>query len=113
MNTSQSAHTLNDRIKREAQFSRESYQVLKRVKKLLPEQLKLIKNRFRTEHPAAKSERLALTHQDYQDAIDRYLKLLEESLRARTEWETHRMLLAARQSTRAYRMVVERLRGTE
>ncbi|SMF47203.1 hypothetical protein [Pseudobacteriovorax antillogorgiicola] len=102
MDIRQSHFLLKERIRTEARHSREAYQVVLRMKKLLPDSLKALKSCHRTGNSAAQAERLALTDPDYQTSIEEYLTIYQQGLESRIQWETHKMLLAARQSLQAF-----------
>lgn len=83
---------------------RETSQIVRRLKELLPERVRELKRRLRSRGKAASAERAALCSEDYLSAVNEYLSLLEQSQSARIQYETHRMLQQARQSTRLYQL---------
>jgi hypothetical protein len=93
-------HQLLETIRAHSMSAREGFQVARRLKQLLPEQLKGIKDKYRGNRKAAEAERLALIDPEYQKHVDDYLDLAFQASESRIVAETHRMLLEARQTAR-------------
>jgi len=91
-------------IRQESSGFREAGQIAHRMKELLPDQLKGLKRYHHRNCKAAVAERKALVDPEYRQSIDEYLNLIEQSQRCRIQYETHKMLLQARQSTRLYQL---------
>ena len=89
---------LHETIRRNGIESREIYQVSRRMKNLLPDSLSSLKREHRHGNSAARAERLASTDKEYLRLIEEYVDLYSKGLEARVQFETHRMLLSARQS---------------
>ena len=102
MDLKQSHFSLTEYIRRHSIQSRDAYQVIQRMKKLLPDNLKSLKAIHRSGNSAAKAERLAYTDKEYLNLIEEYLALYEKGLESRIQSETHRMLLSARQTLRSF-----------
>jgi len=84
--------------------SREQAQVTKRSKELLPTYLKQAQHRQRPQFKGAKALRNALNSDDYLKQVELYLDLLGQTVEARIQLETHRMLYQARQSLRRFHL---------
>ncbi|MFW7381183.1 MAG: hypothetical protein ACOH5I_20375 [Oligoflexus sp.] len=96
-------------IKQQGSHYRDAGQIARRMKDLLAEQLKNIKRQHHRNCKAAVAERQALVDPEYQEAVDEYLHIFEQSLRSRIQFETHKMLFQARQSNRLYHLAAARL----
>lgn len=102
MNVKQSHFTLTETIKQNSLESRDIHQVTKRMKKLLPDSLSSLKSVHRAGNSAARAERIAASDQEYLRMIDEYVDLYSKGLEARIQYETHKMLLSARQTMRFF-----------
>ena len=98
------AASLSHRIRSEGSLSGEFSQVARRLRDLLPQTLRLLKHQHRGNGKSARAERLALADTHYQRAIDEYVNMKGKALEARVQYDTHRMLLQARQSLRRYHL---------
>lgn len=96
-------------IKQESSGFREAGQIARRMKELLPDQLKGLKRHHHRNCKAAVAERKALVDPEYRHSIDEYLHLIEQTQRSRIQYETHKMLLQARQSNRLYHLVASQV----
>ena len=81
--------------------SREAFQVAHRFKQLLPETLKVKKRQFSGLGRMARAERQALCDAEYVEALEQCGRLRRQALEQRVQYETHLMLIHARQSLRA------------
>ena len=99
-----SIDALQHRARREAARLNELRQVAKRMYELLPHTLKQLRRQQHSGRKVAHAERLALTHSDYQAAIEQYLDVLTQSIQARVAYDTHKMMFQARQSLRRYHL---------
>lgn len=87
-------------------FSRaawDNHQVADRMRKLIPERLRLLKNAHRLGRKAAEAERKALNDENYLTFLNEYLSIYREAMEARVQYETHMMLIEARKSLRPFR----------
>lgn len=91
-------------IKEQSFTYREAGQIARRMKDLLPEQLKKLKRLHHKQCKAAAAERKALVDPEYQQSIEEYVNLIEQAQRSRILYETHKMLFQARQSLRGYHL---------
>lgn len=88
-------------IRSESIAAREGMQVSRRSLELLPKLLRLVIVEEFPSLKGAKAERHALTSKDYLNHIDNHVQTVGDSMRARVNFETHRMLYQARQSIRS------------
>lgn len=103
MNLTQFNEELVSKIKEFGKVSMEHRQISRRLHDLLPVRLQELKYRFRSRlHSAAKAERAALTDPGYWKFLNEYIEMNYEARLARVQYETHIMLLQARQSLRAF-----------
>ena len=94
---------LKELIKKESLKAKEMRQVSQRLYTLLEDNLKLLKNKHRSESKSsAEALRRALSDIEYESLISEYLEIKEEGFRAFINAQTHRMLLGARKSNRLY-----------
>lgn len=87
-------------------FSRTAWdhqQVAERLRKLIPERLRLLKHEHRTGRKAAQAERRALNDDNYLKFLDEYLNVYRDAMEARVQYETHMMLIEARKTLRVFR----------
>ncbi len=87
-------------------FSRTAWdhqQVVQRMRKLLPERLRSLKNGHRSGRKAAQAERQALNDENYLNFLNEYLVVYGDAMEARIQYETHMMLLEARKTLRVFR----------
>lgn len=104
MNIMMAQESLQEYVRVHGRNMLEHQQVAKRLKELLPGRLVTLKHRLRAgERTAAAAERRAFVDPRYTHHIDEYLKVLQESLAARIQYETHQMLMEARASLRPFR----------
>ena len=82
--------------------SLECRQVAKRLRELLPTRLAEIV-RHKKQRKAAERLRHALTDPQYLQCLEEYAELQHQARQARMQYETHLMLVYARQSIRAHR----------
>jgi hypothetical protein len=78
----------------------EGRQLAKRLRDLLPLRMKKIKDEWRRSHRPGRAEREALADQRLLDHIDELVLILGDSHESRVQYETHSMLIKARQSLR-------------
>jgi len=96
--------TLVAEIKKQAKIAVESNQIARRLKELLPKRLYQIKrDQDRERQQRRATMRLALTHKDYEKFLQEYVQVAAAAREARIQYETHLMLVYARQSLRAFR----------
>ena len=74
----------------------ENYQVLKRLKKLLPTRLEYIKQKYCNEYTKGKAQRLALQDSEYQEHLKEVIQIAYLSKKYRILWETYTMFYYAR-----------------
>lgn len=86
--------------------SRELRQLVRRLKEVLPRRLENCKQSATGK--GAKKERLALTSSDYIQACKELVEMDYSYTHSLVQWETHRMLYAARQSQRLYQQALLR-----
>ncbi len=101
---------LSEIIRRHGAKSRDQMQVAERLRELLPDALLAAKRALAPELRGAEAERKALSDSSYLARIEEFVSLWGEAWEARIQFETHRMLLQARQSLEAYHRVLERQR---
>jgi hypothetical protein len=93
---------LVNRIKGFAQESLEHRQISRRLRDLLPTRYHDLKYRYRGRlHSSAKAERAALIDASYKKHIEEFVEVNHIASQARIQYETHLMLLQARQTLRA------------
>lgn len=100
MDTCTPHEKLVDQIQAWSGQSREAFQVAQRLRQLLPETLRAKKRFYSRSGRMAAAERQALCDADYLEAIQRCWRLRQEALQSRIQYETHLMLVHARQSLR-------------
>ena len=98
----------NDRLQRviadQAQTAQSTKQISQRLKSLLPLRFReLRRDAEQTGLRGSKAERAALTDERYRQYLDEYLEIKAAGFEARIQYETHRMLMNARRSLRAFR----------
>lgn len=76
----------------------ESRQIASRLKKLLPERLKSLKEHHQKEVSVGKARRRALLDREYKRHLQEYLELREQSNKNRVMWETYRMYYFAKKT---------------
>lgn len=69
----------------------EANQIASRLKKLLPNRLKEIMNKYQNSSSVSKASRLALCDRDYKKYVLEYLEIKEQAYKNRVLWETHKM----------------------
>ena len=99
---------LGEIIRRHGAKSRDQMQVAERLRELLPDALLASKRALAPEYRGAAAERRALSDQSYLEKIEEFIILWGEAWEARIQFETHRMLMQAKQSIQAYHRVRER-----
>lgn len=104
MNRRMPQEELVKKISHYGSSSRERAQVTKRSKELLPTYLQQVKHSQSPQFKGAKALRNALNSEDYRKQVELYLNLLGQTMEARIQLETHRMLFQARQSLRRFHL---------
>ncbi len=91
-------------IKSFAQSNLESRQVARRLRDLLQTRFAEIRQEhWQRLHHVARAERYALIDERYQQHISELVELTAQARLSRVQYETHLMLVQARQSLRAFR----------
>lgn len=99
MDLRMSKERLQRRIREQAELRFEARQVFRRLKQLLPTRLKALKYALaKTHRKMALSERYALVSSEYLSYIDELTEVLHQAQAARVQYETHLMLIQARQT---------------
>lgn len=101
MNLQLSHEMLVKRIARNAGVSLECRQVAKRLRELLPTRLQTLKERYR-DLTAARAQRQSLVDPDFVAHVEELVTMRHNALEARVQYETHVMLVQARQTLRAF-----------
>ena len=78
----------------------EARQVAKRLGDLLTQRFHDLKREHSRRLPGSPGERAALTDSRYLEYVDEYCNVAHQSLVSRVQYDTHMMLLKARQSMR-------------
>ncbi len=95
---------LNEKIRRFATTAMESRQVASRLRDLLPVRFNDIKrHHYMHRKSVGKAERFALTDQHFVAHVNELVEMSFDALQARVLYETHVMLVQARQSLNAAR----------
>ena len=87
-------------VRSEAKAAHEGRQIVARLRSLLPLRLKEIKKRWRGSRSAGAAERFALVDKTYLGHVNELLQIKGDAHHSFVQYETHRMLLLARQSLR-------------
>jgi len=90
------------KIKEHSQNNLECRQVAKRLRELLPTRLAEIRNQ-KPQRKVAERLRHALTDATYLESLEEYRNLQHQARQARVQYETHLMLVYARQTLQALR----------
>ena len=93
-----SKQQLIEKIIRHGSESVESRQIASRLKKLLPDRVKSLKEHYQKEVSVGKARRWALLDQNYKKHVQEYLDLREQSNKNRVMWETYRMYYFAKKT---------------
>lgn len=96
-------HNLVYYIQIQGKQALESRQLAKRLQELLPIRLKEIRNDLRNGRKIGVAERHALVDQRFLDYITEMIEVSGHSMESKVQFETHRMLIKARQSLRGLR----------
>lgn len=89
---------LYDAIRVNASKLMDARQVAKRLRDLLPARLNKLQKSYRQSNPSAVSLRYALISNEYKDYLEELVQVNAEALHCKVQYETHMMLLHARQS---------------
>jgi hypothetical protein len=95
---------LLQRIKEFGATAMESRQIARRLKELLhPRFFDLRRDHASRLNHMARAERYALVDQRFETFVEEYVEMTNVARTARVQYETHMMLLQARQSLRGFR----------
>jgi hypothetical protein len=90
-------------VRRWGRSAIESKQVARRLRELMPKRLFQIKQKFQKPIAVADAWRSAFTDTEYLKFVDEYVKISGDTAESYVQYETHLMLLQARQTLRAFR----------
>lgn len=100
LDTKMPAERLSALIQKFGQEALEARQVARRLGDLLTQRFYDLKREHSRHLPGSPGERAALTDSRYQDYIEEYCHVAHQSLVNRIQYDTHMMLLKARQTLR-------------
>lgn len=90
-------------IRRWGRSALESKQVARRLRELLPKRLLQIRQKYPQNGLRAEAWRGAFTDPEYLEFVDEYVRISGHTTEFFVQYETHMMLLQARQTLRAFR----------
>ncbi len=96
---------LNSKVKLFSKKAVDARQVSARLRELMPSRFKDVCSRYRkVARSAAQAERYALADESYVSYVDELLETSSVAFHSRVQYETHMMLVQARQSLRFFRV---------
>ncbi|NRA65597.1 MAG: hypothetical protein HRU19_14005 [Pseudobacteriovorax sp.] len=105
MDLFQSNQKLETKVREFARIYQQNKQLAARFRELKRPKIGQIASKYRSQHKAHISTIRAYLDEEYQEFLNELINISTSRNKAKVEYETHKMLIQARQSLRLFRMV--------